>query len=457
MKHLTTLMLGLVMVSLLSMSALASVTAVTESCSSTNNLLVGETETYSITEQTVSTSNKYDVTLNYMGLNSAGVREAKFIVNGETTPKLKEGESYNLVYGTVLTVTDMLYQAYAGGVHATSFCLNGEKGTKVVPEVVADEVIRTEPITLNVDLMNYPKLFFNDGKFNAYFVVGARATAMDNLAMTDIATGLEKAGYKIVNAAKLDSEISDPLNTNLIVIGKPGENTVANLLFREVSNSPNPGEGLIKLFKHDGYVQMLVTGYSTEDTRKAAKVLQNYKNYNLQRTSLLVTGTMDKPEVNVLPVVSDSVSTNPQLSGCTKEALVCSDGSTVGRDPNNNCQFKPCSAATIPTPRGDASESAGPMPTKPVETPATEVCGGCKPNGNCLPYGTRLLKEDNPVYCSIDGTFQEQQSLGASCQNNYECSSNQCSNAKCIDLSGQIEETRGFLEKILEWLKKVWG
>ncbi|MEP7103373.1 MAG: hypothetical protein ABI721_01525 [Candidatus Dojkabacteria bacterium] len=36
---------------------------------------------------------------------------------------------------------------------------------------------------------------------------------------------------------------------------------------------------------------------------------------------------------------------NPKSTGpiaCTLEAKMCPDGSAVGRDPLNNCEFKPC-------------------------------------------------------------------------------------------------------------------
>lgn len=44
---------------------------------------------------------------------------------------------------------------------------------------------------LAADLGNYPDMFVTDGTFNGYFVVGERAAAVDNLAMTDIATGMK--------------------------------------------------------------------------------------------------------------------------------------------------------------------------------------------------------------------------------------------------------------------------
>ena len=94
--------------------------------------------------------------------------------------------------------------------------------------------------------------------------------------------------------------------------------------------------------------------------------------------------------------------------------------------------------------------------TEEIFVPDTE-CGTCEKDGNCLPFGTRLLEDGKPVYCGINSKLNTQESLGEFCQNNYECLSNQCSNGQCIDLSEQLEETQSFLEKILFWLTKIFG
>jgi len=84
-------------------------------------------------------------------------------------------------------------------------------------------------------------------------------------------------------------------------------------------------------------------------------------------------------------------------------------------------------------------------------------CGGCQPNGNCLPYGTRLIHKGDAVYCHFDSTLREQVKVGKSCQNNYECLSNQCSNGECVDISRQLSQTQGMLEKIFNWLARIFG
>ena len=188
---------------------------------------------------------------------------------------------------------------------------------------------------------------------------------------------------------------------------------------KSVSGSLNKGEGMLKLFENKGYVQLLVTGYSEEDVKKAAKVLENYKQYNLKGKEVIITGTLTNPVIKV--------STTP-LETIKKMEKVVDD------------KLK----EEIQT-------------TPPIQVKGKVICTGCKENGNCLPYGTRLIKEGKAKYCNISKNFNEQGKLGSFCQNNYECLSNQCSNSKCIDLSGELKETKGILEKIFGWLKSIFG
>lgn len=40
-----------------------------------------------------------------------------------------------------------------------------------------------------------------------------------------------------------------------------------------------------------------------------------------------------------------ALDSRTEPKACTMEALLCPDGSAVGRDPENNCEFKACPAA----------------------------------------------------------------------------------------------------------------
>jgi len=77
---------------------------------------------------------------------------------------------------------------------------------------------------------------------------------------------------------------------------------------------------------------------------------------------------------------------------------------------------------------------------------------GCKVGDKGVPTGFRLLNEGSSQYCDMDEQLHLQKALDESCQNNFECQSNQCSSGKCLDLNAKMEETQNLLQKILAWL-----
>ena len=87
----------------------------------------------------------------------------------------------------------------------------------------------------------------------------------------------------------------------------------------------------------------------------------------------------------------------------------------------------------------------------------SEKCNGCFNNEICLPFGTRLLSNDLPSYCSINQKIVTQLGVDEPCMNSYECKTNQCASNVCIDLKQEIAETRGLLQKILDWLSQLFG
>lgn len=84
------------------------------------------------------------------------------------------------------------------------------------------------------------------------------------------------------------------------------------------------------------------------------------------------------------------------------------------------------------------------------------VCSsGCTVNGNCVAYGIRM-KNGHSTFCDIDGQIKDQLEIGAACENNFECQSNSCSSGECIDLAGDLRETKGLLQKLLDWLNNLF-
>jgi len=109
-----------------------------------------------------------------------------------------------------------------------------------------------------------------------------------------------------VSATKLASEVSGQEKTqNLIMVGGPCANAAANVIMGSPSNCVEgfePGKGTLKLYENDGYVALLVAGYSAQDTRAASAILSEYEKYILEGTEMTVNtalGTVTEviPEV----------------------------------------------------------------------------------------------------------------------------------------------------------------
>jgi hypothetical protein len=86
-----------------------------------------------------------------------------------------------------------------------------------------------------------------------------------------------------VGATKLASEVADIKAVNSILVGGPCANAAAATVMgnpADCTEGFEPGVGMIKMFDvGSGNVAMLVAGYSALDTRNAAQVVANYKQY----------------------------------------------------------------------------------------------------------------------------------------------------------------------------------
>ncbi|MBS3091769.1 LamG domain-containing protein [Candidatus Pacearchaeota archaeon] len=79
------------------------------------------------------------------------------------------------------------------------------------------------------------------------------------------------------------------------------------------------------------------------------------------------------------------------------------------------------------------------------------------PSGRYIEIRNRY---DYSAYCDIDGWVKQQKSTGfdnewAKCQNNYECTSNLCSNGECVDTKALAQEARGFKAFVVRMLCKL--
>jgi len=57
-------------------------------------------------------------------------------------------------------------------------------------------------------------------------------------------------------------------------------------------------------------------------------------------------------------------------------------------------------------------------------------------------------REKIDAYCHIDGKISPQKTDGNSCQNDYECESNECSYGLCVSTLGELRESANFVKKM---------
>lgn len=368
---------------------------------------------------------------------SAIGEEVKFRINGQTAV-LAAGETYKLMDGSRINLINILFPTEGKISPRAEFCFEGALGgIAEIPE---------EPIIIKpayADLSVYPSFFVKEGRFNGYIIIGDKAPSSDVIAAIDIASGLREYDPGTVRlTSEAGVEFSE--NNNFIIVGNEAVERLNSENQMKLERL-NEGEGLIQVFKDRNYVILTVTGYSDIDTRNAAKVLSKWSQFRLRGDRVKVLNVNGKlvlsyppfgeveEAVEIVPApvpveVPEIIKPEVQIPTC--DDGIKNDGET-GVDCGGPC--RPC-----------------------VETSQTCMTG-CLSDGKCLPFGTRLVEDSSPVFCSIDQDFELQKDEGESCQNNYECSSNSCHSGVCVDIQKEIAETRGILEKILSWLSRFFG
>jgi len=140
----------------------------------------------------------------------------------------------------------------------------------------------------DLDLSDYPLPFINNKSFETYLVIGSNASSELVISGIDIIRGLNyrEAKSPYTTDAKLDTELSSITNRNVILIGNACQNkhvrTLMNPQGIDCRDGLKFGDGLIRLYKtgSDTYA-LVVAGYTTKDTRRAAGILEHYDKNSL--------------------------------------------------------------------------------------------------------------------------------------------------------------------------------
>jgi hypothetical protein len=87
----------------------------------------------------------------------------------------------------------------------------------------------------------------------------------------------------------------------------------------------------------------------------------------------------------------------------------------------------------------------------------SNTCLGCQTSERgCVGYGYRFLDANgDSSYCDIDGSTYQQKADGESCENSHECTTNVCSNGKCVSIEKTNEEMSGIKIILMRILCKL--
>tara|TARA_Y100000310_G_C20682237_1_gene816665 strand:- start:2436 stop:2867 length:432 start_codon:yes stop_codon:yes gene_type:complete len=82
-------------------------------------------------------------------------------------------------------------------------------------------------------------------------------------------------------------------------------------------------------------------------------------------------------------------------------------------------------------------------------------CFGFSKDGVCYNIGDELRIDGVYYYIDANGDSQEQKSDGSSCQNDFECLNNLCSNGVCVDLYKEAEKQGELVEDVLNKSEEI--
>ncbi len=179
-----------------------------------------------------------------------------------------------------------------------------KKVTKGV--VILCVIILLVKIGLGYDLSEFPEPFITDGCLSVVFIAGNNTKDMETLHLLVNVLQEARLFNEISNECKenigvvtSDSDIRDGLlkEKNAILVGGPCANQITAQIMGTTSSWPDCAsefdveEGSIKVYNKYNNTQLIIAGYTAEDTRKATEVLVDYRLYNLNGKSVIVDET----------------------------------------------------------------------------------------------------------------------------------------------------------------------
>ena len=397
-------------------------------------LLEGETQNYNIS------GNNYEVTVVYLTEENDDF-VAKMSINGVLTQSLSAGETHTITIDKVdLEITNVYVYEEDESEPTAKFSINGEltgfleEGEWYTHSAYFLKVIEidddqregvVEFILGNNEAYPVPTPVPDDGyESNYHIVIGDTAPSTDVLDAIDL--------VRVISAKNVDESVY----AGIAIL----DNDAYELAIKDSD------------FLEDNVVIVLNEGYaliSVGDDDELQPIERIARQHLQDRDFAHKTKYYEEMTPKYL-IVENMRSL---FEGSTEEDndVACAQVVTPAWEPNTNRCIEFSTPCDVPQGwiKVASCEGNDEVDDDDVIVPEDDfVCqSGCIKNDRCVPIGTRIAN-GHAEFCTIDNTFEEQLVDGMSCQNSYECVSNQCLNAVCTSLEKEVRETQGLLQKI---------
>ena len=360
----------------------------------------------------VKISNDEEVELNGKKVSAviSGINAAQFTIDGESTTKLAEGDTYKLNDGTPLNVIDIVYQ------------IEGENSlTQVTIQLGTAKVCGDDGCGGNCGSCGAEK-FCSNGQ--CAISTSICTPKCDGKNCGDDGCG-GTCGSCISNGAILSNKPSIIIGGRKVSANITGINAVRFTI--DGITTLKLSKGMIYKLSDKSYLNVTDIIYQNSADGLKQATIQLDAGQTCQNGICVCIDECFAGQVKCDETNTRLISCNRDVDGCLKfrysSPFICEGGcendACVGED----------STTKIPIVEGFCE---------------AEAC--LNEEKVCVPIGTRA----DGRYCDIKKGLVKQKDDGGACENSYECFSNECSKGKCIS-------TYGLLEKIMNWFKNIFG
>jgi len=302
---------------------------------------------------------------------------------------------------------------------------------------------------------------------NFNIAVGENSPVSDVRAAIDLADFLAEKGY-------LENGVESSNGINVIPVG-------LTLLFGDV-NFNNYERGSVVLIDNNRALVVIGDYASTEHAGLANDAKGFLEKNGYEVTFILTSDTKNRHPLTLLDEIlgkNEDVGIHVDIcpvAMCAQPPVNCYYERSDELN-SNGCPAFPCGVMvcneitttdvrTLTFPENTVEEIHPNIDNRPTEVirevikeiiVEKEVCNGCDVDGTCYPQGARVRDS----YCDYDGGLDTQKAEGLACQNDFECTTNECSSGKCVDLQKQLieqqkqlDEQAGLIQRIVNWLGK---